>query len=133
MNARSYKSVFLHLSITNECRIVRQAESVLSLSLTYTHTFFPCTSYIYSFSPLYSSQADEETTERKSKSYSSSNAYGGYFLSQFEKRNRMIRFSSTFFFSSAYIQTYIYIYIHTYNIRKFFFTQQKNTRLNTLI
>jgi hypothetical protein len=36
--------------------------------------------------------------------------------SQFEKRNRMIRFSSTFFFSSART--------HTYNIRKFVFAQQ---------
>jgi len=39
--------------------------------------------------------------------------------SQFEKRNRMIRFSSTFFFSSAYTHT------HTYNIKKVFLCSTK--------
>jgi hypothetical protein len=46
--------------------------------------------------------------------------------SQFEKRNRMIRFSSTFFFFSACTHT------HTYKIKKSFSLLNK-TRLNILI
>jgi hypothetical protein len=63
--------------------------------------------------------------KEKAKAISQATVAAGVF-SQFEKRNRMIRFSSPFFFSSAYI------YTHTHIILKSFSLLNK-TRLNTLI
>ena len=54
------KSVFLHLFLTNECRIVWRAE-ISSLFLPLTH--FPLSSFPYSFFPA-SFEAEEEKEEK---------------------------------------------------------------------
>jgi len=59
--------------------------------------------------------------KEKAKAIPQATIVAGVF-SQFEKRNRMIRFSSTFFFSSASTHT------HTYNMKKFFFAQQNEIK-----
>jgi hypothetical protein len=63
--------------------------------------------------PLYSNQADEESEKEIARTISQATVVVGV-SSQFEKRNRMIRFSFYFLLLP------VYIHIHR---RKFFFVQ----------
>jgi len=116
VNARSYKSVFLHLSVTNECRIVWQAEiGPLSLSL----------SLLYSFCLFLAVKRMKNLQKRKSKSYFSSNGSGGCFLSVLKRETVWFDF---LLLSFSHPLTYIHIHIILKSC-----SLLNKTRLNTLI
>lgn len=89
VNGCSQRSVFFHLSLMNECRIVCKAE-IGSLFLSLLSM------------PLYSNQADEESKKEKARTIPLATLGVGV-SSSFEKRNRMIRFSFYFLSLPVYI------------------------------